>query len=78
MAKTELKTLTIPQIKKLADEEIWKTVVALLERGVEQKGIAELLDVSPSWMSRYLNKNADKIKSNPEISNWAYRCGYSY
>lgn len=65
---------TIPQIKAEAEAQIWEAIEGMLILHREQREIAERLDVSTSWLSRYLKKNADKVKAHPQISNWAYRC----
>lgn len=61
---------TIPQIKAEADARIWEAVEQMLEKSYEQQRIANVLNVSTSWLSRYLKQNVEKLKANPKISDW--------
>lgn len=63
---------TIPQIKAKAEEDIWETILPHLKQGTDQYIIANKVDVSASWLSRYLWKNEDRVKADTDIYSWKY------
>lgn len=68
--------ITIPEIKAKADATILKAVSKCMEQNMTQEDIARVLDVSKPWMSRFINKHADALSSNPKIDKWNYRAIY--
>lgn len=53
---------TIPQIKAACDGEILERIQGLFDEGKNLKQAANELNVTASWMTRYVQKNAYRIR----------------
>jgi DNA-directed RNA polymerase specialized sigma subunit len=66
---------TVQEILDRAEKDVFELVICSLEGSRSQKEAAEFIDVTTSWISRYLDQHAERVIAVKNLPYWV-ECRY--